>query len=174
MPIHARIPTIPARGGMRRLLAAAATFALAGTGLILATTPAAAEPGPETRATCSPVNPMGAATPIGSDNGYTLFVRENAILANSELEGTLAVGGTATFGDSRGFQGGQYPIMHGGVGGNADYDVPTIGGEPNRVLLQEFAAVNKIVQVKATGHRSLRRPGRSDLRRQSPSPDRSC
>ncbi|SNU02799.1 choice-of-anchor A domain-containing protein, partial [Ruaniaceae bacterium KH17] len=147
MPIHSRVPTVPARGGRRRFLAAAATFALAGTGLILATAPATADETP----TCSAVNPMGAATPIGSENGYTVFVREDAILANSELEGTLAVGGTATFGDPRGNQNQQYPIMHGGVGGNADYDVPTIDDEPNRVLIQEFASVGKVVQVKSQG-----------------------
>src|SRR5699024_10280230 len=81
----------------------------------------------------------------------TLFVKEDAILANSELEGTLAVGGTATFGDERGHGGGQYPIFHGGVGGNADYDVPTIEGEENRVLIQRFASDSKVVQVKGDG-----------------------
>src|SRR5690606_21389655 len=86
-----------------------------------------------------------------SENGYTLFVRENAILANSELEGTLAVGGSATFGDPRGNQNQQYPIFHGGVGGNADYSVPTIDGAPNRVLIQQFASDGKVVQVKAQG-----------------------
>ena len=94
---------------------------------------------------------MAAATPNGSESGYTLFVRENAILANSELEGTLAVGGTATFGDPRGNQNLQYPIFHGGVGGNTDYSVPTIDGVPNRVLIQEFDSKGKIVQVKADG-----------------------
>ena len=51
----------------------------------------------------------------------------------------------------RGFQSGQYPILQGGVGGNADYGVPTIGGEPNRVLIQRFASDGKVVQVKAQG-----------------------
>ena len=45
----------------------------------------------------------------------------------------------------------QYPIFHGGVGGNAEYLVPTVGGQPNRVLIQKFASDGKIVQVKADG-----------------------
>ncbi|WGT47104.1 collagen-binding domain-containing protein [Tessaracoccus lacteus] len=96
-------------------------------------------------------NPMGAATPTDSENGYTLFVTGDAILANSELEGTLAVGGTATFGDERGYPPLQYPIMHNTGAGNADYDVPTIEGTPNRVLIQRFASDGKVVQVKSQG-----------------------
>ncbi|MBP1327526.1 choice-of-anchor A domain-containing protein [Leucobacter exalbidus] len=136
---------------MKKFLAAVATLAVAGTGLIATTAPAVAVPSQSPAASCSPVNPMGAATPNGSENGYTVFVRENAILANSELEGTLAVGGRATFGDARGNQNQQYPIYHGGIGGNYDYEAPTLDGEPNRVLIQEFATDGKIVQVKADG-----------------------
>src|SRR5690606_2637825 len=99
-------------------------------------------------------NPMGAATPIGSEHGYTIFVKEDAVFNNSETEGTIAVLGTATFGDARGNQNRQYPVMHGGVGGNADYRVPTLDGETNRVLIQRYgvsADLEKIVQVKSTG-----------------------
>src|SRR5699024_2599675 len=134
----------------RSLLAATASLAVAGSGLATLAAPAAAE-SVTPPAESSPVNPMGAATTTGSTEGYTLFVKEDAILANSELEGTLAVGGTATFGDERGHGGGQYPIFHGGVGGNADYDVPTIEGEENRVLIQRFASDSKVVQVKGDG-----------------------
>src|SRR5690625_3276909 len=74
----------------RRLLAATASLAVAGSGLSTLAAPAAAAPVTPT-AECTPVNPMGAATPTGSTEGYTLFVKEDAILANSELEGTLAV-----------------------------------------------------------------------------------
>ena len=146
MPVQFQSSSSSWAGGVRRVLAAAATLAVVGAGLFV-TSPAIAA----SSSACTPVNPMGAATPIGSEDGYTMFVREDAILANSELEGTLAVGGTATFGDPRGFQSGQYPILQGGVGGNADYGVPTIGGEPNRVLIQRFASDGKVVQVKAQG-----------------------
>ncbi len=149
MPVEKQAPSSVKSGGVRRFLATVFSFALIGTGSIAASVPAMADTTPSD--VCTAVNPMGAATPIGSEDGYTIFVSANAILANSELEGTLAVGGTATFGDSRGFQGGQYPIFHGGVGGNADYAVPTIGGEPNRVLIQKFAGTDKVVQVQARG-----------------------
>lgn len=151
MPVEKRTLKSSAQGGSRRFLAAAATLALAGTGILTTTVPAIAAPEPVPSASCIAVNPMGAATPVGSENGYTIFVSENAILANSELEGTLAVGDTAIFGDSRSNQSGQYPIVHGGVGGNADYSVPTIAGEPNRVLIQKFASKDIKVQVKALG-----------------------
>ncbi|MGX1739494.1 collagen-binding domain-containing protein, partial [Corynebacterium flavescens] len=117
-------------------------------------TVSAEETTPDTNNTCeatSTINPMGQATPIGSKDGYTIFVKDHAILANSELEGTIAVGGKATFGDSRGNQNQQYPIFHGGVGGNADYNVPTIDGVPNRVLIQEFESTSKVVQIKDSG-----------------------
>ena len=143
-------------GGRRRgrgLLAGLAAIAVAGSGLLGASLPAAAEdagPAPSAAA-CVPLNPMGGATPHGSESGYTLFVSGDAIIANSELEGTLAVGGEARFGDPRGQQGPMYPILHGGAGGNADYAVPTIGGEPNRVLIERFGLGSKVVQVKTQG-----------------------
>lgn len=132
----------------RRTLAAAIATALAlGAGAVLsATAPAAAV---AAEAGCLE-NPMGAATPIDSADGYTLFVTGDAILANSELEGTLAVGGVATFGDPRGNPNLQYPVFHGGVGGSADYDVPTIDGVDNRLLLSRFAST-KVAQVQERG-----------------------
>lgn len=136
---------------MRKVLAAVASVTVVGAGLIAAGAPAhatsSASPVADTTS-CAPVNPMQAATPKGSADGYTIFVRENATLGNSEIEGTLAVGGLATFGDPRGNQNLQYPIMHGGVGGNVDYNVPQLNGEANRVLLQQVALNNKQVQVK--------------------------
>ncbi|MGR4009096.1 collagen-binding domain-containing protein [Leucobacter sp. 1207-22] len=143
----------PAIRRRRGILAGITALALTGAGMLGITAPAAADPtiaAPNATA-CEPTNPMGGATPIGSTAGYTVFVRSSAILANSELEGTLAVGGKATFGDPRGEQGAMYPILHGGAGGSADYDVPTIDGEPNRVLIGEFASVGKVVQVKTQG-----------------------
>ncbi len=96
-------------------------------------------------------NPMGGATPNGSADGYTIFVTEDAVLANSELEGSLAVGGKATFGAPSGHGGGQYPIVH-SIAGNANYSVPTIEGDHNRLLIQEFVPYgDKVVQVKSQG-----------------------
>ncbi|TNU75032.1 choice-of-anchor A family protein [Miniimonas arenae] len=97
---------------------------------------------------------MGAATPVGSADGFTIFVTGDAVLANSELEGSFAVLGSATFGDSRGQSSGQYPIVH-SIAGNSAYSVPTIDGDPTRVLLQRYAGspadATKVVQVKNQG-----------------------
>ncbi|SNT12091.1 LPXTG-motif cell wall anchor domain-containing protein/choice-of-anchor A domain-containing protein [Micrococcales bacterium KH10] len=144
-----RLTSSHRKGGARRFLAIAAALAVSLTGLVA--TPATTATAASSSSTGCGVNPMAAATPNGSENGYTVFARENAVFANSETEGTIAVGGTATFGDPRGNQSQQYPIMHGGVGGNADYSVPTIDGQPNRVLIQKFKSNNKVVQVKAQG-----------------------
>lgn len=105
-------------------------------------------------------NPMGVATPIGSENGYTLFTSGDAVLANSELEGSLAVGGTASFWAENGNPNRQYPIVH-KVAGNSEYELPTIDGEPNRVLVHRYSPgiddpannthAGKIVQVKDQG-----------------------
>ncbi len=141
-----------ARRPVRSASAVVATLALAvlGGGALVATggaAPAAAVP------SCT-VNPMGAATPVGSADGFTFFVTGDAILANSELEGSLAVLGSATFGDTRSPGGGQYPIVH-STAGNSAYSVPTIDGDPTRVLLQRYAgspaAATKVVQVKNQG-----------------------
>ncbi|MFF2487697.1 collagen-binding domain-containing protein [Microbacterium sp. NPDC058062] len=135
-------------GNRNKLATVAAAAALIAGGLVGASAlPAVAT---ETGVACY-ANPMGAATPIGSASGYSIFVTGDAILANSELEGTLAVGGDATFGDPRGFAAGQYPLLQGGVGGSADYAVPTIDGAPNRVLLNRFSPnldTVKVAQVK--------------------------
>lgn len=98
------------------------------------------------------VNPMGGATPIGSDAGYTVYSPGDGVFGNSELEGTIAIGGGATFGAAGGGSG-SYPIFQGGVGGNADYGVPFIDGDLNRVLLNEFRlpsadAPQRVAQVQ--------------------------
>jgi choice-of-anchor A domain-containing protein len=98
------------------------------------------------------VNPMGGGTPIGSEAGYTIYTPGDGVFGNSELEGTIAVGGTATF-SAAGGGSGSYAIFHGGVGGNADYDVPIIDGDLNRVLMTQFGlpapdAPQRVAQVQ--------------------------
>ena len=128
------------RGGW--LLAAAATLAISGTGIASTAVPATADDATSSSA-CAAVNPMGAATPIGSEDGYTIFVTGDASLSNSELEGSLAVGGTATF------SGGRFPIVH-QVAGSANYNVPTIDGEANRLLVQKANPTGgTVVQVQS-------------------------
>ncbi len=134
-------------------VAAGALLVAAPTAAAASTLPATATPVTETACTDGWVNPMSGATPLGAEHAYTLFVTGDALLANSELEGTLAVGGTARFGDPAGQSGNQYPIVH-SIAGNADYGVPTIDGENNRVLLNSYTPVTsaaKVVQVKTQG-----------------------
>jgi choice-of-anchor A domain-containing protein len=149
MPIQKNVLSVSVKKGLLHFLTVVAALAVAGTGLTL-TSPASANSATSSAdtptATCVGVNPMGAATPIGSESGYTVFVKGDATIANSELEGSLAVGGTATFGVKNGNS--QYAIMH-SVAGNADYEVPTVEGEPNRVLIQNFGSGSTtVVQVK--------------------------
>ena len=118
--------------GVKRAFGAIMAAALAAGGIAVANSDESGG------STCEPTivksNPMGAATPVGSENGYTIFVTEDAIFANSELEGSMAVGGKATFGGPSA-PSPQYPIYHNTGAGNSDYGLPTIDGENNRVLL---------------------------------------
>jgi len=131
---------------MRRPAALTVSLLLAiGGNLYLAAPPAVAAP------RCA-LNPMGAATPLGADSGFTLFTTGDAIMANSELEGSLAVGGTASFGATGGDGADRYVIFHSNAG-NKNYGLPETDGGSTRVLLNKYAPgnVNKIVQVKADG-----------------------
>lgn len=133
---------------IRHSVALTLSLLLAIGGNLYLTAPSAAVAAPS----CT-LNPMGASTPIGSDSGYTFFTSGDAVLGNTEMEGTLAVGGTAKFGDSSANTNLQYPIFQGGVGGNASYGIPKIDGEWSRVLLNRYAPGTqpKVVQVKADG-----------------------
>lgn len=85
----------------------------------------------------SPAQPAHAAypesfNPFAIGGGYTVYAREDAVLANDETEGAIAVGGTATKpGD------GQYTLVH-VVAGTADYTLPTVDGDPTRLLVGAF------------------------------------
>lgn len=84
-----------------------------------------------------PLEPAHAAypdmfNPFAIAGGYTVYAREDAVLGNDETEGAIAVGGTATKpGD------GQYTLVH-VVAGTADYTLPTVDGDPTRLLVGAF------------------------------------
>ncbi|WP_291038311.1 DUF5979 domain-containing protein [Herbiconiux sp.] len=145
-----RATTSPARRALSGLLAVSLAL---GAGLLALSAPlVVASPAEAQDCQSGSVNPMGGATPIGSDAGYTIYTTGDGVLGNSELEGTLAVGGTATFGAAGGGSG-SYAIFQGGVGGNADYGVPTIDGDLNRVLMSRFGlpepdAPQRVAQVQ--------------------------
>ncbi|MCI1832508.1 MAG: DUF5979 domain-containing protein, partial [Bifidobacterium sp.] len=86
-------------------------------------------------ATC--INPMDAATPSGSDGGFTIKTTGDASFGNSELEGSMAIGGKVAFTKSDG----SYAIFQSSAG-NGNYTVPTIDGDNTRVLLNGFAGLD--------------------------------
>lgn len=88
---------------------------------------------PVTSTCSSPQNPMGGSTPKNSNAGFTIFTTGDADLENSELEGSLAVGGSAYFGNGST----DYPIFHNDAG-SGNYSLPTIEGDSTRVLLNEY------------------------------------
>ncbi len=150
---------------LKRRVALGAAGALIAGGVLAAPTASYAA------GSCS-VNPMGGATPLGSTEGYTIFTTGDAVFANSETEGTLAVGGTARFWDEEGNPNPQYRISH-KTAGSAGYSLPVIDGSPNRVLFNAYdpgiqnpanTSLGKVVQVTDDGRpASVAGPGLAKL-----------
>ncbi|MCH4249441.1 MAG: hypothetical protein LKF88_00985 [Microbacteriaceae bacterium] len=91
-------------------------------------------------------NPMAAAQPEGSESSFTIRTFEDTTLLNSELEGSLAVGGSLTVQNG----GNDYPLLQ-NVAGNGDYTLPTINDTPVRALVQQLGSTtNANVRAKTT------------------------
>lgn len=143
-----------------KIIAVAAATLLGVSGVALSTAASVAAPVAPLATNVCDANPMGASIPVGASNGYTIFTTGDAVFANSETEGSIAVGGTATFWDDRGNPNRQYPILH-SIAGNADYGLPVIDGVDSRVLLNRYSpgvaspatntSTGKIVQVSSRG-----------------------
>ncbi len=71
--------------------------------------------------------------PFAMNGGYTVYARENALLENHELEGSVAIGGVAT---ARGSTG-TFSIIHVAAGTGA-YTLPTVDGDPTRMLVGSY------------------------------------
>ena len=69
--------------------------------------------------------------PFDANNGFSIVSQGNVSLGNGELEGSVAAFGTIQSTE------GNYPIRHVSAG-MPDYTVPTIDGEPVRILADEF------------------------------------
>lgn len=69
--------------------------------------------------------------PFDANNGFSIVSQGNVSLGNAELEGSVAAFGTIQSTE------GNYPIRHVSAG-MPDYTVPTIDGEPVRILANEF------------------------------------
>ncbi|QIK82234.1 collagen-binding domain-containing protein [Sanguibacter sp. HDW7] len=93
------------------------------------------------------LNPMGPATPAGSDAGFTVWTSGDLHLRNQETEGSIAVGGTLRVSGS-----GQYPVVH-KIAGDGNYSVPVIDGARTRVFLNRYAHLpnDTKIQLKREG-----------------------
>lgn len=105
-------------------------------------------------------NPMDSNIPEAEDpltgTGFSVRTTGDASFANSEFEGTMAIGGRLAV-----FSGDRYPVVH-RIAGYGGYGIPVIDGTRTRVLIQQFAAngwtnsfgdstTKSIIQVKDQG-----------------------
>lgn len=141
------MPTFPrTRRGRPTTLRAVAAAALAGVlALGSAATaqaiPATPEPAVAPSTASAGVNPFDLA------GGFSVYARQDATLANQETEGSIAVGGELTVTRSGG---GTYAIHH-YVAGTPDYAIPTVDGDPTRLLVGSYSTGSGLVEIKNSG-----------------------
>lgn len=75
---------------------------------------------------------MSAVNPLTLAGGFTVYARSNAVLGNSEFEGSIAVGDTLRL-----TQTATYQFAH-VIAGTGSYVLPTVDGDPTRVLLGAY------------------------------------
>ncbi|KZM78808.1 collagen-binding domain-containing protein [Cellulosimicrobium sp. I38E] len=124
-------PSTPRRARRRPAAALLAVGLLSGAGLVVPATSAAA---------ADAVNPFDLA------GGFSVYAREDARLGNHETEGSVAVGGELTVRA----EGGMYAIVH-QVAGTADYTIPTVDGDPTRLLVGSYATTSGLTQITNAG-----------------------
>lgn len=108
------------RAAGSRAIAAIVALVLVGSGAV-AYAPSAAAAYPDS------FNPFAMA------GGFTVYAREDGSFGNTETEGSIAVGRTMTKpGD------GQYTLVH-VVAGTGDYTLPTVDGDPTRLLAGSYS-----------------------------------
>ncbi|WP_251152178.1 collagen-binding domain-containing protein [Cellulosimicrobium sp. Marseille-Q4280] len=105
-----------------------------------ATASAASASDPSTSAPIT-VNPFDLA------GGFSVYARQDATLANQETEGSIAVGGELTVTRSGG---GTYAIHH-YVAGTPGYTIPTVDGDPTRLLVGSYSTDSGLVEIKNSG-----------------------
>ncbi len=93
-----------------------------------------------TAATVSSIDPFAAA------GGFSVYSRGNAVLDNHEVEGSVAVGGQLTVRRD----GGGYAILH-QAAGTADYSIPTVDGDPTRLLIGSYSTTSGLVEIRNGG-----------------------
>ncbi|WP_354508618.1 DUF5979 domain-containing protein [Oerskovia enterophila] len=90
--------------------------------------------------------------PFAAAGGFSVFARGDAALDNHEIEGSVAVGGELTVRRD----GGGYAIIH-QAAGTADYTIPTVDGDPTRLLIGSYSRESGLVEIRNGGI-----PGGSD------------
>lgn len=73
-----------------------------------------------------------AVNPLTLAGGFTVYARSNAVLGNSEFEGSIAVGDTLHL-----TQTATYQFAH-VIAGTGSYVLPTVDGDPTRVLIGAY------------------------------------
>ncbi|MFC7876818.1 DUF5979 domain-containing protein [Isoptericola sp. NPDC057391] len=74
----------------------------------------------------------GDVNPFTSAGGFTVYAQRDAVVGNQELEGSLAAGRDLTV-----TQTSQWAVIH-VAAGTADYTIPTVDGDPTRLLIGRF------------------------------------
>lgn len=94
--------------------------------------------------------PADAATthvdPFDLAGGFSVYARGDAHLTNHETEGAIAVGGELTVRAD----GGTYAVLH-HVAGTADYTIPTVDGDPTRLLVGSYAPGSGLTKIENKG-----------------------
>jgi choice-of-anchor A domain-containing protein len=94
--------------------------------------------------------PADAATtqvdPFDLAGGFSVYARGDAHLTNHETEGAIAVGGELTVRAD----GGTYAVLH-QAAGTADYTIPTVDGDPTRLLVGTYAPGSGLTQITNHG-----------------------
>lgn len=105
-----------------------------GAGLVLASPPQPAEALPT------------SFNPFAMSGGFTVYGREDVTLGNHELEGSVAAGEVLRRDGS-----GQYAVVH-VVAGTGVYTLPTVDGDPTRVLAGRYdTASSGILAITSAG-----------------------
>lgn len=121
----------------RRLLAGGLAALVAGAGL--AATPAiAAAAAPQAATTAD-----ATFNPFDNAGGFSVYVRRDANLRNTEIEGAIAVGGTLTVG-------GRLPVLQYRAGTD-DYTPPLIEGDVTRALLGAYSPTSGVLDMAGDG-----------------------
>ena len=132
---------------LRRLVASVTAVLLASAGIVAVD---ATHPAPASAAFPETVNPFAIA------GGFTVYGREDVLLENQEIEGSVAAGDTATVAP---VNASQYAIIH-VAAGTGKYDLPVVDGDPTRLLVGRYSTASTgILEITSAGTSEPTRKG---------------